>query len=405
MWYSDIKHTSERDGEAVTRENLTMSVSAGDLAGDRHNFDLEHRRDLPNVIGDPSDNITIRDTDMNTIYHDLFDAALSAYNDKQVEKGHAERVIQNYYDKIAGGKQEKVAYECVIQLGNKDTNPANDQECVNVSREIYIDFVREFEKCYPSMKVAQAVIHNDEATPHLHMVYVPVSHNNKRGLETRVSMRGALRECGFTDVRDWNRDVFATLERVSQEHGITRLDGMAEGRRHQSVRDFKAALNDPDYPYHNDPELLHMLDEQQAWLEDAHEVVTQQAEVIDRLAEAKIGVTHIAEVKELQEKAKDVTQKTRWFRMELDKAIAQLGNMLAELPQLWREHVTNPLSHAIRTVTHKLSSQERVRAVADAIPEAGVSVSHGASDGRSGVCLGDGATVGGNGPQGPSEGR
>lgn len=383
----------------------TMSISRGEVASHAHNFDLEHRAKLDNVDASrSSENVVICDTRIREFYAETFGAAMEAYNEKQVAAGHPERQIRDYYEKLCHGKQERPMNEMVVQIGNRDTMPADDADCRAVSREILKEFADRFKKKYPNFLVAQAVIHMDEATPHLHMVYVPVTHKNKRGMETRVSLRGALRASGFTDVRDWNKEVFELLESVSQEHGIERLDGRSSGRWRMSVREFKAAINEPDYPYRNDPELLCLLDEQQALLEECHETVTQMGESLEEFAEAKISVSQMGALRTMQGRAQAVCRDTKTWRDGLRAAVDAFAAFLDAVPELWREHVVNPISAAFKGMVEEWNEREYEDEISATLEQA-VSVSHGMDRAQKPPRPDREATPGANAPKGASEGR
>lgn len=383
----------------------TMSISKGEVASHAHNFDLEHRAKLDNVDASrSSENVVICDTRIREFYAETFGAAMEAYNEKQVAAGHPERQIRDYYEKLCHGKQERPMNEMVVQIGNRDTMPADDADCRAVSREILKEFADRFKKKYPNFLVAQAVIHMDEATPHLHMVYVPVTHKNKRGMETRVSLRGALRASGFTDVRDWNKEVFELLESVSQEHGIERLDGRSSGRWRMSVREFKAAINEPDYPYRNDPELLCLLDEQQALLEECDETVTQMGESLEEFAEAKISVSQMGALRTMQGRAQAVCRDTKTWRDGLRAAVDAFAAFLDAVPELWREHVVNPISAAFKGMVEAWDEREYEDEISGSFEQA-VSVSHGMERAQKPPRPDREATPGANAPKGASEGR
>lgn len=383
----------------------TMSISKGEVASHAHNFDLEHRAKLDNVDASrSSENVVICDTRIRDFYAETFGTAMESYNEKQVAAGHPERQIRDYYEKLCHGKQERPMNEMVVQIGNRDTMPADDADCRAVSREILKEFADRFKKKYPNFLVAQAVIHMDEATPHLHMVYVPVTHKNKRGMETRVSLRGALRASGFTDVRDWNAEVFKLLESVSQEHGIERLDGRSSGRWRMSVREFKAAINEPDYPYRNDPELLCLLDEQQALLEECHETVTQMGESLEEFAEAKISVTQMGALRTMQGRAQAVCRDTKTWRDGLRAAVDAFAAFLDAVPELWREHVVNPISAAFKGMVEAWDEREYEDEISATLDQA-VSVSHGMGRAQKPPRPDREAITGANAPKGASEGR
>ena len=126
-------------------------------------------------------------------YHELFDDALKRYNEKQTR---ADRRIENYYEKIRNSKQEKTFRELILQIGDKE-NMSAESENGQLARQILDEYYRGFQERNPNLKVFSAHLHMDEATPHLHIDFVPFTTGSKRGLDTRVSLKQALAAQGF----------------------------------------------------------------------------------------------------------------------------------------------------------------------------------------------------------------
>jgi len=147
-----------------------------------------------------SDNIIIRQDDIKSVYHELFDKALSEYNAKQKR---SDRVIKNYHEHIRHSRQEKEFHEVIFQIGNcEDT--AVGSETAKIAAEILKQFAVDFENRNSHIKVFNSVIHLDEATPHLHIDFVPFATEQKRGLSTRVSLSKALEQQGFISEGKFN---------------------------------------------------------------------------------------------------------------------------------------------------------------------------------------------------------
>lgn len=147
-----------------------------------------------------SNNIIIKQDDIKSVYHDLFDKALIEYNSKQKR---SDRVIKNYHEHIRHSRQEKEFHEVIFQIGNcEDT--AVSSETGKIAAEILKQFAVDFENRNPHIKVFNSVIHLDEATPHLHIDFVPFATEQKRGLSTRVSLSKALEQQGFISEGKFN---------------------------------------------------------------------------------------------------------------------------------------------------------------------------------------------------------
>lgn len=147
-----------------------------------------------------SDNIIIKQDDIKSVYHVLFDKALSEYNAKQKR---SDRVIKNYHEHIRHSRQEKEFHEVIFQIGNCE-NTAVGSETAKIATEILKQFAVDFENMNPHIKVFNSVIHLDEATPHLHIDFIPFATEQKRGLSTRVSLSKALEQQGFISEGKFN---------------------------------------------------------------------------------------------------------------------------------------------------------------------------------------------------------
>ncbi|WP_418484878.1 plasmid recombination protein [Eshraghiella crossota] len=141
-----------------------------------------------------ADNVEFCQEDIKQVYHKLFDEARERYNAKQKRK---DRMIDNYYEKIRRGKQEKLFHEVIFQIGNKDDMNAKNEEGL-LAKRILTEFMDEFQARNPNLYVFSAHLHMDEETPHLHIDFVPYITGSKRGLDTRVSLKSALAAEGFT---------------------------------------------------------------------------------------------------------------------------------------------------------------------------------------------------------------
>ena len=139
-------------------------------------------------------NVTFCQEDLKQVYHQVFDEALAAYNAK---KKKTRDKIPDYYEHIRQGKQEKLFHEVIFQIGNKD-----DCGCGSLDGDraaaVLAEFAESFQERNPHLRVFNAVLHMDEATPHIHIDFVPVATEQTRGLQTRVSMKQALKQQGFT---------------------------------------------------------------------------------------------------------------------------------------------------------------------------------------------------------------
>lgn len=186
-------------------------------------------------------NIEYRNEDIRAVYHELFDDALARYNEKQTRK---DRVIDDYYEKIRTGKQEKLFEELIIQIGNKDDMNASSENG-QLARQMLDEYMQSFQQRNPTLRVFSAHLHMDEATPHLHIDFIPFTTGSKRGLETRVSLKKALETLGFTggtkshtELNQWIEAEKQVLASIMARHDIE-WEQKGTHEEHLSVLDYK----------------------------------------------------------------------------------------------------------------------------------------------------------------------
>ena len=188
-------------------------------------------------------NVTFCQEDLKLVYHQVFDEALAAYNAK---KKKTRDKIPDYYEHIRQGKQEKLFHEVIFQIGNKD-----DCGCGSLDGDraaaVLKEFAKSFQERNPHLRVFNAVLHMDEATPHIHIDFVPVATEQTRGLQTRVSMKQALKQQGFTSLgrnmtewRAWMEREKQTLAELAQAHEFE-IVSLGGGRKHMDLPEYRAA--------------------------------------------------------------------------------------------------------------------------------------------------------------------
>ena len=195
-----------------------------------------------NVDGERSHfNIDYCNENIKKVYHKLFDEALQRYNEKQTR---SDRRIDNYYEKIRNSKQEKPFHELILQIGDKE-NMGAGSENGNLARQVLDEYYQQFQKRNPNLYVFSAHLHMDEATPHLHIDFVPFTTGSKRGLDTRVSLKQALAKQGFkggsrgdTEWSQWVQSEKEQLSAVMEQHGIE-WEHKGTHEKHLFVLDYK----------------------------------------------------------------------------------------------------------------------------------------------------------------------
>ena len=218
------------------KRTISAMVGKGSVNHNSRKFKAE------NVDGSRTHlNIDYCNVNIKKVYHELFDKALERYNSKQTR---ADRKIENYYEKIRNSKQEKPFHELILQIGDKE-NMSAESENGELARQILDEYYRGFQERNPHLKVFSAHLHMDEATPHLHIDFIPFTTGSKRGLDTRVSLKQARAAQGFKGGTrgdtEWNQWVSAeksALAFVMERHGID-WEHKGTHEKHLSVLDYK----------------------------------------------------------------------------------------------------------------------------------------------------------------------
>lgn len=196
-----------------------------------------------------SENIILVDKDIREAYREIFGEALDKYNAKQKR---ADRKIEDYCDHIKKSKNgEKLFYEDVVQWGSKDDfqNPQTRER----AKEALVKYVEGFEERNPNLKLIGAYIHMDEASPHLHLDYVPVANGYSRGLETRNSLDKAMKQMGFQPENEsrknnatklWKESERAVFGEICRGLGLEVEPERKSDRKSLTVEEYKDARDE-----------------------------------------------------------------------------------------------------------------------------------------------------------------
>lgn len=218
------------------KRTISAMRGKGSLSHNRRDFIAENVDSSRTPL-----NVEYCNEDIRTVYRELFDNALARYNEKQTRK---DRVIDDYYEKIRTGKQEKLFEELIIQIGNKDDMNASSENG-QLARQMLDEYMQSFQQRNPTLRVFSAHLHMDEATPHLHIDFIPFTTGSKRGLETRVSLKKALEALGFaggtkshTELNQWIESEKQALASIMARHDIE-WEQKGTHEEHLSVLDYK----------------------------------------------------------------------------------------------------------------------------------------------------------------------
>ena len=191
-------------------------------------------------------NVIFCNEDIQKVYHELFDEALAEYNAKKTKTRDK---IPDYYEHIRNGKQEKLYQEAIFQIGNMESCGCGTESGERAAT-VLKKFAKTFSERNPHLRVFNMVLHMDEATPHLHIDYVPVATEQTRGLATRVSLKQALKQQGFigkgknrTEWDLWMENEKEVLKAMAAEQDFVVIS-LGETRPHMALPEYKAAMRE-----------------------------------------------------------------------------------------------------------------------------------------------------------------
>ena len=241
-------------------------------------------------------NVEYCNEDIKDVYHELFDEALKRYNDKQTRK---DRKIDDYYEKIRSGKQEKLFHEVIIQIGDKDNMGSETMEG-QLAAKILDEYMKRFQERNPTLRIFAAHLHLDEATPHLHIDFIPYVTGSKRGLDTRVSLKQALSSLGFkggsrseTELNQWVQSEKEKLAMVMRENEIE-WDQKGTHEPHLSVLDYKKKVREQEveeltehknlleHDLHDISECVDEIQKEKEQAEKERDAVIKKTEVLEK---------------------------------------------------------------------------------------------------------------------------
>ena len=190
--------------------------------------------------------------DVKAVYHQEFDEALKVYNENQTR---ADRKIEDYFEHVAN-KEQDMAVEIIIQIGDRAYWQQHyENKCY--MKKIYSMMLAELQYLLPEFVVANAVVHMDEDSPHMHVVGVPLATGYKKGLSKQVSKRKVFTKEVLSEVlQDELRAVANTKVRIAFDEQIREK---SKGRNHDlSVMEYKVLKEEIRYD-----ELKEQADEKQ----------------------------------------------------------------------------------------------------------------------------------------------
>lgn len=278
-------------------------------------------------------NVEYCNQDIREVYHELFDEALERYNAKQTRK---DRKIEDYYEKIRSGKQEKPFHEIILQIGDKNNMGATTKEGQMAAR-VLDEYMQDFQRRNPTLRVFSAHLHLDEATPHLHIDFVPYTTGSKRGLDTRVSLKQALSALGFkggtrmeTELNQWVAAEKQQLAAIMLEHGIE-WEQKGTHEKHLSLLDFEKQERAKEVAALQKQKVE--LEEHNATMQQVNEKWLDQLENIER---------EISSAHENREEADKQADQAKKKAAQYEKKLTEIAPMVKEMERFAEKYSADP---------------------------------------------------------------
>ena len=217
------KRTAKGNVSGTTSLSNNAIQNANDLSRvNKHNLrDYDNKRELITTIYGTNDIVE----DVKQVYIDEFEESRIEFNNKQTRN---DRKINNYFEK-ACTLQNDIACEIIIELGDMDFWQDKDDEYRFKMIDVYNEQIKDLNKIVPNFKVANATIHFDETSPHMHVVGIPVIDNCKKGMKKQVGKSKVFTKESLTVIQDKMRN--ACIKSYNKFYGVdSRLKTKQKGR-------------------------------------------------------------------------------------------------------------------------------------------------------------------------------
>ena len=167
---------------------------------DKHNLrKYDNDKDLICIIRGTSS--VVEDT--KNLYLELFEDARIKYNEKQKRN---DRKIENYFNHISNDNKRDLACEIIIELGDMDFWADKNDDFKHKMVDVYKEQILDLENIVSNFKIANATIHFDESSPHLHIVGVPFKEGSKNGMVVQVGKSDVFTTDSLRNIQDKMRE-------------------------------------------------------------------------------------------------------------------------------------------------------------------------------------------------------
>ena len=320
---------------------ISFVVGKGSLSHNNRTFIAENVVEERIVL----DEFYIQET-LEVAYDKAFGQAVEEYNLAQKRN---DRKIDDYITKIKNSRNnEKVFYENVVQIGKMsdfgvvDEN-GNITENALKAKEILDEYVKTFQERNPNLYLFNAVLHMDEATPHLHLDYFPVAHGYKKGMKTRNSLTKALQEMGIekaiskmdNETMHWQAREREYLTELCAERGIE-IEILGVDRDDYTIPEYKAAMRAKDEA-EAEIEILNAekVELSQSIQQVCDNLIVKDAELDDREEKLKEIEERLAVVQKKKEDSERIAENIAGDDKKVNAEILKIKNEAVDLPNFF----------------------------------------------------------------------
>ena len=323
------KRVSKDNVSGTTSLSNNAIQNANDLSRvNKHNLrDYDKNKELIKVIYG-SNNII---TDVKNLYLKEFEESRLEYNSKQTRE---DRKIKDYFKKVCES-QNDIACEIIIELGDMDFWNNKDQEYRLKMIDVYNEQIKDLTKFVPTFKIANATIHFDETSPHMHIVGVPVVENCTRGMKKQVGKSKLFTKTSLTNIQDKMRN--ACIKSYNKFYEVdTRLKEKQKGRNQDiNVKDmsnYKKIKKQLD----KNAQKLSEANNQTEKLDNSSKDINS---ILDKLKPSKLNKNNnlisnedVEKIKNFTKDVKDITKTVRSVN-DLNMAIKEFEHSSFEIAQ------------------------------------------------------------------------
>ena len=171
--------------------------------------------------------------DVKSLYLEEFEEARLEYNKEQENKGRNDRKITDYFKKISDNTKNDLACEIIIELGDKKYWDTKDDKFKHKMTNVFKEQLNDLQELVPDFKIASAIIHYDETSPHLHVVGVPIKYKSKNGMSKQVGKGDVFTRDSLRTIQDKMRTL--CIASFNKEYGLNNILKKKEKGRNKDI--------------------------------------------------------------------------------------------------------------------------------------------------------------------------